>query len=184
MKSVRNSGIDLGNRASAGFTIIELIVVILLLGILSATALPRFIDVTDDAHDAAVQGVLGGLSTGVALYRAQWTADGQPASGTTITEFNSFPVNSNGYPLIATNTVANCASLWTAILQGGRPTLATGVVSNPVANGIQSYGSTFETASSGTTCYYIYTARGNTFSAPVITYDSLTGDVALSSILL
>lgn len=181
MNSVRNSGISLGKPANAGFTIIELIVVILLLGILSATALPRFIDVTDDAHAAAVQGVLGGLSTGVALYRAQWTADGQPASGTAVAEFNNYPANANGYPLIATNTVANCVSLWTALLQGGRPTLSTGVVSNPFSNGVSSYANTFETASSGTTCYYIYTARGNTFSAPVITLDSLTGEVALDS---
>ncbi len=43
------------NKANQdGFTIVELIVVILLLGILTATALPRFLDVTDEAHDAEV----------------------------------------------------------------------------------------------------------------------------------
>ena len=47
--------IQLKAKRQDGFTIIELVVVILLLGILAATALPRFMDVTDEAHDAVVE---------------------------------------------------------------------------------------------------------------------------------
>ncbi|EAT16644.1 type II secretion system protein [Desulfuromonas acetoxidans] len=78
-----------------GFTLIELIVVIVILGILSAVAVPKFVDMQGEAQRSAIDGALGSVRSAAALAHAQWLVQGQPATitaeGQTITMVNGYP---------------------------------------------------------------------------------------------
>jgi MSHA pilin protein MshB len=77
-----------GIKQAAGFTLIELFVVVLILGILSVTAIPKFLDLTEQAKLANIEGMAGGFATGVSLARAQWEAKARPNNGAGATKKN------------------------------------------------------------------------------------------------
>lgn len=62
-------------KQQSGFTLIELIMVIVILGILSAFALPRFADLSTDAYAASRSGALGGIKSASAIAHAACLAD-------------------------------------------------------------------------------------------------------------
>lgn len=53
-----------------GFTLIELVIIIVVLGILAAIAIPKYQDISSDAREAACRGALGGLRSGITIYYA------------------------------------------------------------------------------------------------------------------
>ncbi|MBV1907216.1 MAG: type II secretion system GspH family protein [Pseudomonadales bacterium] len=178
-------------RGYRGFTIIELVVVIILLGILAATALPRFMGVTDEAHQAVFEGVTGSFQTGVSLYHAQWIAQGQPVPNTQILNFNNLRVDADGYPYglvdrsSGTSTVTtsqDCEDIFEGVLQVGAPS----VVDVAALSNVVGRTEDFVTVQATPLCAYYYTAETSLSGAtvPMVVYNSATGAVITSTQVL
>ncbi|MEW6744111.1 MAG: prepilin-type N-terminal cleavage/methylation domain-containing protein [Planctomycetota bacterium] len=66
------------NPRNAGFTLIELVVIIVVLGVLSAVAIPSYINLQDKANQAAEEATVGNVRTAIALAYAAAAAEGDP----------------------------------------------------------------------------------------------------------
>ena len=153
-------------RQQSGFTLIELIMVIVVLGILAAFALPRFADFGGDARAAALNGLAGSLKSAAAIARSQQLADGA-ALGTSVTLDGATITMVNGYP------TANAAGIQAAV----------GVVHNTdfvVSGGAATGGSTLTFEPIGRTgietCRVVYTAAtaGTLNTAPITAAPAVT----------
>lgn len=76
-------------KSNAGFTLIELMSVIVILGVLAATAVPKFVDLSGAAKSAAVEGVAGALASASSLNHAQNIANDAGLTTTTATTVDS-----------------------------------------------------------------------------------------------
>ena len=110
-------------KKQSGFTLIELVIVVVILGFLAVTAIPKFIDLTDQAKQANIEGMAGGFATAISLARAQWEAEGRPQD---TSARNS--VNYDGSTLVLTTETADVRPGYAVGLSGGE-TLGTGFTS-------------------------------------------------------
>ncbi|MFT6915236.1 MAG: MSHA pilin protein MshB [Motiliproteus sp.] len=161
------------NYKQTGFTIIELIVTIALLGILSAVALPRFISITDDAHTANVKGAAAGFVSGLALIRAQAITEGVTSGAVEGYGSGHLFVNSVPAPISSGSAVtANCVEVWELLLQSNAPSVTSSTAED------SDYLAT--STASPSVCTYTYSTSGPT-SSRFITYTTSTGEVSLDA---
>ncbi len=162
-------------QGQAGFTLLELISVLVILGVLGASAVLRFVDLSEDAHRAAVAATAGafgsaaGLTNAVCIVRGWQGRDNLPGYGDGRVDFNTacFPTDTTGNANVIGNNNARCMRVWNAILQSA-PTITTG-----------SAGADFRARASNNVCTYRYLLDSST--ARQFTYDSRSGLIVLSN---
>lgn len=120
-------------QTSKGFTLIELVVVIIILGILAVVAAPRFMNLSQDAHDARAKAAFAAFTSGVKLYHSCWLAGGHSGytqdlacygDGTVDSTTTGFPLGKDTAQSSTRLQGAYCGELWQSLLDNQDTVLA------------------------------------------------------------
>lgn len=170
-------------RQQQGFTLIELIIVIVILGILAVTAAPRFIDLQSDAKAATLEGVKAAIQGGSQLVYAKSAIKGVQAQAsntvdlagvTGVAVVNGYP-DANSFLAISGNATAAANLSVFADIDVNEfniledTTAAANTDTNTVAGADGEFVITFASDTGAGTCYLRYQNAASANASPVIT---------------
>jgi prepilin-type N-terminal cleavage/methylation domain-containing protein len=195
-------------KKSKGFTIVELVVVIIILGILAATALPRFLNVESDAQAGVADGIRASILSGSNMAHAKYIANGKSVhldlddSGTWTTA--DLGLSATGYPQGTTNgsvVTDNCSNVLSVLLNNttsgmvvdaataGSPTTPAlaiaAVIDSGASNAADANAVLFGvtgTVGGDAACYFVYTPDGATDGSIAIAFSLSQVDGSVSGL--
>lgn len=143
-------------KRQGGFTLIEMIVVIVILGILAVTAAPKFLSFQDDARDAALEGLRGAINSAGSMVQGKYLINGKEADGTV----DGVLVATNGYPAASAEGISKAI---VGVAADANDTTSDWKVHNSAANVIEY---TFNNSQGGSRCVVYTNISANTTDIP------------------
>ncbi|WP_022943295.1 type II secretion system protein [Psychromonas hadalis] len=118
------------SKKAHGFTLIEMVIVIIILAVLAATAIPKFITIKEDAQLSTVQGTAGAFAAAIELAHMKWLSTGNsgPADNLQVygtdssgeLDFNEWGFPAQHWPPFEANpkldNTEDCISVWITVL--------------------------------------------------------------------
>ncbi|MDX1588766.1 MAG: prepilin-type N-terminal cleavage/methylation domain-containing protein [Oleiphilaceae bacterium] len=129
----RATSVVITGRGQSGFSLLELILVIVVMVVALTVLAPRLADLSGDAHRSSVSSTAGAFASAVVLVRSRWTASGAEGAVENLRGFGSDDINVShkGWPVSVNGgtdprqlALQDCLDLWRSLLQSNAPSIA------------------------------------------------------------